>query len=233
MSTKLYEVVLQGTLFNQLIINRWNYRSDGDDVPSKNSFGLASAMGLVPVSGNFPASTIGDAMQALASASMTWQQVIVRAVYDPLDFTDIPFVPNVEGDEAAGVSESPFTAYGFRTNRVRTDIGRGYKRFAGVTEDAVDAGGVIASAVTSSLGALAGFMSDVLSFTESSLTIAFTPCVVKKQQYTAPSGRKAYRYIPVADGGEAAQLDLIATGLIWEPYTQVRSQTSRQYGKGR
>jgi len=233
MSTKLYEVVLQGTLFNQLIVNRWNYRSDGDDVPSKNSFGLVSAMGLIPTSGDFPASTVGDAMQALASTSMTWQQVICRAVYDPVDFVDIPFVPNAEGDEGAAVSEAPFTAYGFRTNRVRTDIGRGYKRFAGVTEDAVDAGGVIASAVTSSLGALAGFMSDVLSFTESGLTITFTPCVVKKQKYTTPAGNPAYRYIPVADGGESAQLDDIATGITWEPYTQVRTQVSRQYGKGR
>jgi len=233
MSTKLYEVVLQGTLFNQLIINRWNYRSDGDDVPSTNSFGLVSAMGLIPTSGTFPASTIGDAMQALASTSMTWQQVIARAVYDPLDFVDIPYVPNAAGEEASAASESPLIAYGFRTNRVRTDIGRGYKRFAGVTEDAVDAGGVIASAVTSSLSALAGFMSDVLSFTESALTINFTPCVVKKQKYTTGSGHVAYRYIPVADGGETAQLADTATGITWSPYTQVRSQVSRQYGKGR
>jgi hypothetical protein len=232
MSTHLYEVVLQGTLFNQLIVNRWNYRSDGDDVPSGNSFGLATAMGFTPTAGAFPADTIGNGISGLAGSEMVFQQAIVRAVYVPTDFVDIPFNPGVVGQGAAGNTEPPFIALGFRTNRVRQDIGRGYKRFAGVTESEVDDAGDVAGGTLTAALALADLMSDVISFTEDALTISFTPCIVKKQLYVAPSGKNAYRYIPVADGGESAQLELIATGITWQPYEQVRSQVSRQYGKG-
>lgn len=233
MSTKLYEVTLTGHLFQQEIVNRWNYRSDGDDVPSGNSFALASAMGLIPVAGAFPADTLAHAIANVIAADMHWEQVIVRAVYDPLDFVDIPFSPVAPGLIGSGDTESPFLAFGFKTNRVRTDIGRGYKRISGLVEGAIADGGVIESGSVSALTDIADLMSDILPFTESALTINFTPCVVKKQRYTAPSGKPAYRYIPVADGGEAAQLELIATGITWAPYDTVRSQVSRQYGRGR
>ena len=69
-------------------------------------------------------------------------------------------------------------------------------------------------------------------------SLAFVPAVVKKQKYQTNVGsedppRYAYRYIPTDDGGESAQLDDTATGIIWDWYPQVRSQVSRQYGRGR
>jgi len=233
MSTHLYEVTLEGVLANQQIINRWNYRSDGDDVPSGNSFGLATAMGFVPVSGVFPDGTLADAMATIVTENISFLQVIVRAVYVATDFADIPFIPPAPGLKTTGETESPFVALGLRTNRVRQDIGRGYKRFAGVAEQSIGENGVVDSGTLGEVNTLAGFMSDVLSFTEDALTISFTPCIVKKQLYHPSEGKNAYRYIPVADGGESAQLDDIATGITWEGYTQVRSQVSRQYGKGR
>ena len=62
-------------------------------------------------------------------------------------------------------------------------------------------------------------------------TLTFTPIVCKKQKYAVPDSdpvRYAYRYFPT----EAEQMDEIAEGVTWQAYTQTRSQTSRQYGRG-
>lgn len=233
MSTHLYEVTLDGNYLGQQIVNRWNYRSDGDDVPSGNAFGLVSAMGFTPVAGLFTADSLAKAITAFTGEEMIYQQVICRAVYVPTDFVDVPFIPGVQGEISGQQAETPFLAAGLRTNRVRTDIGRGYKRFAGLVEGSVEDGGVISEGALGLINTLAGLMSDVLSFTEDALTIAFTPCVVHKKLYHPSEGKNAYRYFTTEDGGEAGQLENIATGITWEAYTQVRSQTSRQYGKGR
>jgi len=233
MSTKLYEAAVIGTVTGQEYVSRWNYRSDGDDVPSKNSFGLATAMGFIATSGSFIADTIASTLQASSSPDVIWNQIIVRAIYDPVDFVDIPFVPAATGTQNSGDKTAPFLAFGFRTNRVRADIGRGYKRFAGLTEGVMDAGGAVSSAFLAGMVVLAGLMSDTLSFTESSLTVTFTPVVVKKFRYTAPSGKPAYRYYTTDEGGETVQMENLASGVTWEPYDHVRSQVSRQYGKGR
>jgi len=228
MTTSLFEVTLQGGFNGQEVVSRWNYRGDGDDVPSGNAFGLASAMGLVPVAGAFPSGTLAAAMAAAVSNVAQWFQVIVRDVYDPLVFADLPFVPIATG-ALTGDVEAPFVAYGFSTNRVRTDIGRGYKRFPGVTESSTDTTGVINSTELALLNTLAGKLGEVLTFTESSLSMSYTPCVAKKFPYTTPSGKTAYKYNAV----KATQLAALATGIVWSPYPTVRSQVSRQIGKGR
>lgn len=233
MTTKLYEVILQGQLAGQTIVNKFNYRSDGDDLDSGNAFGLTQAMGFDPTTGAFPSGTLADHLTAVQQDAMQWQQVIARAVYDPLDFVDIPFVPVVAGQGASGDASPTFVAYGFRTNRVRTDIGRGYRRIAGVGEGQVDPLGALTSGIIAALDTLATDFGSVLSKTEGSNTIHFTPVVVHKHIYTTPSGKKAYRYYNTADGGEAAQLENVAAGITWEVYDHVRSQVSRQIGKGR
>jgi len=225
---KLYEVTLVGDLGGQLLVNRWNYSGDGGDVPSGKAFGLASAMGFAPVAGVFPTGTIADAIAQFTSNGVTWNQCVVRAVYDPLDFVDVPFVPVASGLQSGDV-EAMFVAYGIRSNRVRTDIGRGYKRFAGVNESHVSSLGVIDSTAIGLIEDLCVLMADVITFTESALTQSYTPVIAKKFPYTAPSGRTAYRYNPT----EATQMAALADGITWEAYPTVRSQVSRQIGKGR
>ena len=228
MASELFEVVLSGTMGGQEIINRWNYNADVNTPDPLGAFGLLTAMGLVPSAGVFPTGTIGDAIADLTSNGLEWNQALCRSIYDPFDFIDTPYVPHVPGNQSGDV-EAMFVAIGFRTNRVRTDIGRGYKRFAGVNESLVNSFGELTSTAISLANVLAGLMGDVLSFTDSSLTNTYTPVIVKKQMYTTPPSPKAYRYYPTY----AEQADFLAQGVTWENYTTVRSQVSRQIGKGR
>lgn len=228
MATHLYEVTLVGS-YNGVVevVNRWNYRGDVNLVAGGDAAALVNAMGLEPTAGAFPVSTIGDAMQALVNTIVSWRQVLCRNVYDPTDFIDLPYSPVAQG-ESTGECLSPINAYGLRSNRTRLDIGRGYKRFPGVSEASSGGGGILVSGTLTALNSLATFMTDTLTFTDGSLTDTFLPVVVKKLKYTTDSGKFAYKYYPT----EAEQLAKLAVGVTWESYNSVRSQVSRQYGRG-
>lgn len=225
----LYEATLQSRYYDQQVINRWNYLGSGSGVGISGSAALASAMGFVPTAGSFTASTIAGALQAVVSNQLTFVSLLVRALYDdPTDFYDQTFPTGVVGGTTGSDSSSPVLAYGLRTNRTRSDIDRGTKRFAGVVDAAVTAGGEIDSAVLTALQAVADYMSDVLPYTGGGSTFSFAPIVVQKFMYTTPPAKKAYRYYE----DEADQLEHIMQNVIWTPYDRVRSQTSRQYGHG-
>jgi hypothetical protein len=227
--TMLYEVVLQQRYFNQICINRWNYVGTGTPAAISMSLALLSAMGMIPDDGIFPSGTILDQMRAVQSTSLVYLQVSARAIYDVEDFYETPFVQPQTG-EAGGEASPPFLASALFTNRVRQDIGRGFKRFAGLTESNVSAGGVLDSGMVAALNVLGGLMSDVITYDDEGNTLSFAPVVVQKEKYLSHSDpdRYAYRYYV----SEATQDDHIASGINWSAYDTARSQTSRQYGRG-
>lgn len=228
MTTALYELTLIGNMGGvSTVINRWNYRGDISGVSGGDAAALVNAMGFNPTSGVFPADTLADALQSLVSNTVQWSSVLARNVYDDTDFIDLPFVPIATGD-GTGEVQSPLIAFGLRSNRVRLDIGRGYKRFAGVLESQSGTLGDLTSGALSLLNALASKMGEVISYTDGTLTDTFTPCIVKKEKYTTPSGRSAYRYY----ASESTQLANLAVGIEWNSYSNVRSQVSRQVGRG-
>jgi len=226
----IYEITVEGDYFGQQCVNRWNYVSSGVAVGVTGSAALLQAFGLVPTSGIFPSGTIAHLWQFLVGNVFTYKQAIVKAIREaPTDFIDFAYAAGVAGQEAGGQDMSPINAYGFFTNRVRTDVARATKRFAGVSENRVDDGGYLNTGAISQLNALAAAMSADLSYTDGGSSLTFKPVVCGKFMYTTPPEKKAYKYYDTI----AEQLDHTAVGITWQPYTQVRSQVSRQYGHGR
>jgi len=227
----LYEVSVFTSYYGQSCLNRFNYLSTGTPAAVTGSFALISAMGGIPETltpGDFPGGTLMSQWQATVSNQVSFTAMSAKAIYDVNDFYELPYVPAPVGDQT-GEALSPVMGFGMRTSRVRQDIRRGTKRFEGVPEAHVGGGGVLVSPGTTNIGTLATLMSGALSYDDEGNTLTFTPCVVSKQKYTVTeSGREAYRYYPT----EADQDDHIASGILWQPYPQVRSQTSRQYGRG-
>lgn len=227
--TRLYEVVLQATYAGQEIVNRWNYLGTGDDAVAIPSVGLITELGAAETGVEFADGSIFRHIQALQVADLVYHQCLCRSVYAPTDFIDVPFPTPKPGALTGTDGESPFVAFGFRSNRVRTDIGRGYKRFAGVPENLVDNLGIINSTLLSAMTILAGNMSDTLSHTFGSNVWNFVPCVVGKEKIVSPPDPVKYRYYAT----ESEQASHLATGITFEPYDTVRSQVSRQYNKGK
>lgn len=232
MAEKLYEVTLIGTYNGQEHVNRFNYQAVGASFPTGTAFALVQAIGLDGSGGTLP-SGLGNAIVGMVRPELTFNQCLARAVYDPTDFVDVPFVPVVPGAQSITKALSNTASYGFYTNRKRADIGRGTKRYAGVEDDFVANINQITAPGLVAMNNVATGMSEVVTASVAGVTINFHPCVVKKFKYTTPSGRKAYRYYTTAEGGEAAQMANLAVDVVWSPYTTLRNQESRQTGKGR
>lgn len=227
---ELMEITLFQTYFNQKCVNRWNYVASGTPAAVTLSFALASAMGFLPVSTDLLDTTVGGALQLMQIANVAFNSILARAVYVDDDFYDSPFISGTNGGVAAGSEGlSPLNAYGFFSSRVKQSIGRGYKRFVGVPETATNAGGLMTSGILAQMTDLAGFMGDTLSYDDEGTTITFVPAIVQKEKYTVvASGKDAYRYY----ASQATQLTHTAQGIGWSPYENIRSQVSRQYGRG-
>lgn len=225
----LFEVVLEQEYAGQTCINRWNYVSSGTPAAVSLSFALMVAMGWVQegVPLAFPSGTVARTIQAAQSNAVRFVQVAVKDVFSVTDFYELPYPAGVMGSVAAE-GLSPALAWGFRTNRVRSDVSRGYKRIVGMTEDRVGAQGIIVAGSMDIPQNIADAMSDVLTYDDEGNTLTFTPCVAGKDSYTTDSGRTAYRYYPDL----TEQLEHTAVGVVWSPYTSARTQTSRQYGRG-
>lgn len=221
----IYEVLLRSAFRQQVCINRWNYVSTGDPGNVSPSFGLATVFGLAEPS--IP-NTVFAAIKALVSVGTSFLDFQVANLYDPTDFYVSPFFVTQNGAQV-GQSMSPVLAIGYRTNRVRADIHRGTKRFVGVPEDKVNDGGVLDTTyVTGPVALVAEKMSEQLTYAGGTSNLVFTPAVLSREEYETPRGNRAYR--KYAD--PTVQLEHTAIGVLWERYTEVRSQTSRQYGRG-
>lgn len=233
----LMELTLTQEFASQVTINRFNYVASGTPAAVSFSFALVSAIGAIPNTGIYPSGTLIDAIRLIQVDDVTFQGVEARDVYSDTDFYATGFVPALTG-ASAGEPLSPFVAIGFVSSRVRQSVRRATKRFVGANEGMSLGGkGVIDAAfLAGSIGTCASRLGAVLTYNDEGNTLTFTPAVVKKQKYAVPDSdpvRYAYRYIPVAEGGETAQLAQTAEGVSWTPYSTFRSQVSRQYGRGR
>jgi hypothetical protein len=225
----LYEVVVEQRYYGQQVINRWNYLGSGTPAAVTGSFALLSALGLIGLSTTLTAGTVGAGMQGIQNAACSFIQAIAKAVYIDEDFYTNPFLANtIGGVGGLGDPMSPIAAFGFRSNRVKQSIGRGYKRFVGMSEGDVDGGGVLAAGAITRANGLKTAMNATVTYDDEGNTLTFTPCIAQKEKYVTDSGKDAYKYYAT----EAEQAPHLAVGINWELYQQQRTQNTRQYGRG-
>lgn len=229
----LFEVVMYQTYYNQLCVNRFNYQSSGTPAAVSLSFALIHALGCIPETQggtDIPVDGVLDSIRNVQDSAVAYTSIMAKAIYDVTDFYELPYVNSIPGGRSTSSGgSSPTLAWGFRTNRVRQDIKRGFKRFVGVAEEGVDPGGIATALYQSDyLTPAAAALGATVTYDDEGNTLTFVPAVAKKEQYTTPSGNTAYRYYET----EAEQQANLATGIVWSYYTQVRTQNSRQYGKG-
>jgi hypothetical protein len=224
------ELVVNQTYQNQLVINRFHYIASGTPAAVTLSYGLLYATGYISSrlsAGVWPGTTIAGQHQALVVPGLKFISALARDLYSVSDFYEAPFPVNPAGI-FGGAAASPLLAYGMFGSRVRTDIRRGQKRIAGVSEDGMDAGGVVSAAALGVLANVCEGLGQTLTFDDEGNTLTYQPCVLGLVEYETERGNRAYRRFPTA--GE--QLEHVAAGGVWSPYAQIRSQTSRQFGRG-
>ena len=231
----IYEVTLETEYYNQICINRWNYRMTGTPAAVQGSFALLDAMGWTrpSVANVFPNDTLAGVIQGLVTNNVIFRMAVARALYSVTDFYEVPFVGPPVGEDA-DQALSPAMAYGFYTSRTRTDVRRATKRFPGCSTFRVGDGGVLTANGQTWVNGVAAAMSATLTYTDEGNSLSFAPVVCGKERYNVetkladPQGT-AYRYYATLSAQNAHTADSV----IWTPYNTVRTQTSRQYGKGR
>jgi len=223
----LYEVTLRQSFASQLCINVWSYFVPSGGFVTPSALELLTLMGLIP-SGDpleFPEDTIAGELWALQQASVLFLSAECRELYSDTDFYEAAYSPAIAAGKTGGTSESPFTAYGFFTDRVRLGIRRSFKRFVGVDELYVDPAGVLTDPALDAQQLVADAMSAILG----GVTAFYNPCTISREKVVDPdTGKVTYQLYET----EAEQEEHIAAPLVWHGYDTVRSQTSRQYGRG-
>jgi len=225
----LYEVTLRQSYFDQACINTWAYAAESGLGVTPSALELLTLMGFVPTGDPlaFPADTIAAALATIQSDNVNYLTVEARELYSLTDFEELAYSPPLTGENTGGDSMSPFVAYGLFSDRTRVDIRRAFKRFAGVMEADVAAGGTLVSGSITELTALADAMSETLD----GATSSYFPCVISRLKEAIPDTDPVrYRYVLYPTAAE--QDEHIALGIEFAPYGTVRSQTSRQYGRG-
>lgn len=227
----LYEITLEQTYAGQQMINRWNYQSG--EIPSGTSgaFKALVGMGFAPDTDITPfgAETVAGKLRPFQSPDVTFVQAIAKNLYSVTDFMTYAFPPGTHGTDETGGGLSPTMAFGYTSDRTRSDIRRAQKRFGGVTGGSLDALGEIAASVLTGLQALGDTMADVNVVPAGVGSISFTPYVFGRLKYH-PTGSTtwAYKYYPT----EAEQLEHVALITAFTLKPEIRTQTSRQYGRG-
>jgi len=223
----IFEVTLQQEYFGQKVINRWNYVSTGEAPSLKLSFALLESLGFLTLP------PLPEAAQDMFSIIRTLQndQVFSQLVSCSNIYSDTDFYAraysNVPGVQVGETSAS-FIAFGFRTNQVTKKVRPGQKRLVGVRDNDTTDGGNFTSATDAQMALVASAMSEARIYDPSGANITFTPAICAREKYVTPSGGTAYRYY----GTEAEQLANTAVGIQWTPKATVRSQVSRQIGRG-
>jgi len=225
----LYEITLEQVYFGQQCINRWNYQATSVPAGSSGAFLAVVAMGAIADddSAPFAVDTILGLLQGIQVATVGFVQMVAKNLYSNTDFFTYAFPPGTVGANTAADGLSPASAWGFTSDRTRSDIRRAQKRFVGLGENYVGPGGNLTE------GGLVGgqnlAMGNPNSVTIDAVTTIFNPVVLGREKYHPPGKDTwAYKYY----GTEALQLEHVAAINSFDLKPTVRTQTSRQYGRG-
>lgn len=227
----LYELLLLQSQNGKSIVNRFHYHRAGSIGSIIPSLGLIFAFGYGQEEGSqfIQSNSLWNRIQAIQSSQVQYQGILCRNLYDPTDFYELPLIATLTGGASTTDAMSPAVAYKFRTNRVRTDIDRGKKAFAGVTEGNVGPNGVLPTSggMQVALQALADSLGANLTHVDEGVTLTFAPVILGSERIepVPPATKVLYRKYST----EASQEAHMAVGISWEWYPHVRTQRSRQY----
>lgn len=229
----LYEMVLNTEYQGQQCVNRWNYMTTSVPAAVTLSYGLLAAAGFIQGLGDvdFPAGSLAELIRSLVNTGVTFVSVVAKEIWVLPDFYSTPFNTGTIGGATSGDLAAPFLAYGVHSNQTTRRVRAGTKRFVGVSEGFMGAGGLLDGISIGVLADICVAMNNNLSYDDEGSILQYQPVVVHKEKIVDPvTGKITYKYYP----SEAEQIPAnVAQNVVWSPMPYVRSQTSRQYKHGR
>lgn len=232
---RLLELTLQSRFAGQIFLNRFNYVWDSaSPSPGGLSQKLIEATGVQTITsgGTYTENTLIYAIQRILHTTCTFEIMTARDVDNVFDIAEFLFPTGSLGQGFhTGESAPPFMAMGFRSSKSRSDIKRGAKRFSGLPGDFLSNAGIFTGTALNLGDDVAAAMSSPLSDGEGT---DFLPAVTHKKREqviegTTPTGK--FKYVYWGDPDLNVQNSMYPVS--WGVGETARSQTSRQYGRGR
>jgi hypothetical protein len=229
---RIFTATLQSRYFGQLLINRFQFISSSDVNPVDGCQALANALGAVDtngvVNGNpLPTGTLMGTLETLQVPALEYIAMEVITPYFPFGLFERIFPAGTAGNSAAGGDNlAPFIAVSIRSDRVRRDVRRGFKRFSGLTENEITATGLAPGALTE-LGNIADSISGTITGDAGPLNVAFQSAVVPLKR-VPDSDPPQYELFE----NEGAAVSASAFPLEYEAEDKVTTQNSRKIGRG-
>lgn len=213
----------------QQCISEWHYLASGTPASVTFSFALMSAFGCIPDTGVYPVSTPFGSLRAFQNAGVRYVEALAADIYSVTDFYSNPFPSDFVGlGGSAGAGLPNFEAVSIKSNRVRADIRRGFKRYEGAISTNLDAYGVLKTAFYNALQDHAEFCSAPITYDDEGNTLTFTPIVISLEKITLPSGKVKYQKYAT----EVEQLEHIAESIVYTAQPTTTTQNSRKQGRG-
>lgn len=232
----LAEVIIAGDVVGQQWVKRLNYEVLFALTPFSFSSSLVTQiMDDAADPGTPGAGGLIAKLLAMMSQSVTITAITARDVYSVTDF--YTRVVSLEG----GIVSTPistFNAFGFQTDRTRSDIRRGAARFPGPITTQIENSGNFNAATRTLMGAVAAELSAQQTLASGVNSAVANPVVVSKQKYypgcdpdnvpCEPGKKPAYRYY---DTWEQQELHIMRD-ITWSPVYEMTTQNSRKVGRG-
>jgi len=225
-----YEITLEQSAYGNQVINRWNAIADAIPSGQLGAMLALGSMGFVDV-GVIPAfdpASFAGLLQARQHAGVNWVQAVGKNIHDPTDYFAYAFPAGTHSSGLAGQGNSPVVAVGYATDRTRADVRRGQKRFVGIMESDVDDGGYLNTGALAAWQAIGDNMATPVTVTIGGSSVVFTPYVFGRKKTVDSDGKITYPYWPT----DAEQLAHSMRINQWTLKNTVRTQTTRQYGRG-
>ena len=227
---RIFEVVLQQAYQSVAMLNTFTYLSGGEAVSTNlQMLGLANALGAVDTSGNMLSSFTNDSpldlLQTMQPTSLTYVSLYITAPYDEAALFDEQFPAATTGEKIFTTDEMPrFIAMTLKGNRVKRDVRRSFKRFAGVQEDDIVANNLTSTFTDMFLTPVAQGFSNVISDAVPGVIDTYTPMTLKRTPEVNGEGKTVY-VLPELEADAIAQS---AVGISFTAQRLVTTQNSRK-----
>lgn len=229
---KLMELVLQGNTPTGMFINKYNLynTSLGSGVGAAlnviESLGYQSGTPGTPAAGS-----VLQAYLALTFSGFEFSQFYCRDIYDVNDFVQVNVTGNGwQGTRTVGTMEYAAYASKIKSTRTRQDIKAGFKALPPFGEsDLVSSVGTLTVGYIALVQTLCTRLADKTAPFVGPIQHDFFWTIASKEEYTTPSGKKAYRYYETLPEQQAH----LAFPVTWSPVERATTQGTRKFGRGR
>lgn len=229
---KLMELVLQAQTATGLWINKYNLLNNSLSEATNAALNVVESLGYDSGAATAPvANSVLDRYLEMAPGNFEFTQFYCRDIYNVNDFAQV----NVSGTGWQGTRgtasfEAPFVAAKLKSTRTRQDIKAGYKALPPLLDgDTVSATGALGAPYIALMTTLCTALSNGTSPFVGVTQAFFGWCIVGKEEYTTPRGKKAYRYYE----NPVVQAEHLTGPVSWTPIERVTSQNTRKFGRGR